>query len=799
LDVAVTDIGSDVLIDEPPTPTVRRSPNDVAHALTALLLALAVWGISRYATAGLAGLEQDFLAQVRRLPPWMESALVASAQIVAIFAPLIASIYLLARRQFRRVARLWLASLVAGEAMALIQHVSNPRTAELDLYRSLQDIGLTSSAPSPAVIAGLAAIVAVESPWCTRRWRRRMRLGLSVLILVRLAAGTALPIDVLQALSIGWLIGALLLIILGAPNRQARAADVIAALRTLGLEAREVSIHRARPFANRNYRVVTRTGERLFVKIIGDDDRDLTLPRRLYRWIRLRDVGGQGPLIARDRLVEREGFAALSAYVGEVPTPRLRNVVHSTEDVTMLVFDDVPGRTLDELAVDEVTDAVLDASFAAVGSMRSCRIAHRDIEHRSVIVGDDGAVSLVDFDRAEVGASDALLSGDVAQMLALTSSVVGAERSARAAIGTLGGPVVAAALPRLQPLALPRDVRSAVAAEGGLEALATAVRAATGAPEVPLAPIERFKPRTILMIALAVLAITALAPQVTGMSQFWPQLRSANWGWALVATALSLLTYLGATLSLRGAVPEPLPFRATFAVQVATSFTGIAAPANIGGIGLNLRFLQRRGIDPAVASAAVGVNAVAAFAVHVSLLVGFSFWVGNQRADPFQLPSLGIVGLVIGAVAVVIAVGLAVPVTRRLAIDKVVPVVQRAATGIAEVARRPVNVLMLFGGALIVTLGYFLALAVSLQAFGGGVAVATIAVVYLASTVLAAAAPTPGGLGAIEAALIGGLSAAGASGERALGAVLVFRLITFWLPILPGWVVFVRLQRRGAI
>lgn len=106
---------------------------------------------------------------------------------------------------------------------------------------------------------------------------------------------------------------------------------------------------------------------------------------------------------------------------------------------------------------------------------------------------------------------------------------------------------------------------------------------------------------------------------------------------------------------------------------------------------------------------------------------------------------------------------------------------------------------MLFGGAMIVTLGNFLALTVSLQAFGGGVAISTIAVVYLASSVVAAAAPTPGGLGAIEAALIGGLTAAGAPSERALGAVLVFRLITFWLPILPGWIVFIRLQRRRII
>ena len=45
--------------------------------------------------------------------------------------------------------------------------------------------------------------------------------------------------------------------------------------------------------------------------------------------------------------------------------------------------------------------------------------------------------------------------------------------------------------------------------------------------------------------------------------------------------------------------------------------------------------------------------------------------------------------------------------------------------------------------------------------------------------------------------MVAGLVAASVDQSTALGAVLLFRLATFWLPIIPGWIAFVLLQRRG--
>ena len=104
-----------------------------------------------------------------------------------------------------------------------------------------------------------------------------------------------------------------------------------------------------------------------------------------------------------------------------------------------------------------------------------------------------------------------------------------------------------------------------------------------------------------------------------------------------------------------------------------------------------------------------------------------------------------------------------------------------------QVARSPPKLTLLFGGSTAVTLAYIAAFAAAVQAFGDGISVAKIGAVYLAGSVIAAAAPTPGGLGPLEAALVAGLTGVGMARGPAVSAVLTYRLATYWLPVLPGW------------
>jgi undecaprenyl-diphosphatase len=110
-----------------------------------------------------------------------------------------------------------------------------------------------------------------------------------------------------------------------------------------------------------------------------------------------------------------------------------------------------------------------------------------------------------------------------------------------------------------------------------------------------------------------------------------------------------------------------------------------------------------------------------------------------------------------------------------------------------------VRLALLFGGSALVTLAYIGGLVASVEAFGATAGIVQIGAVYLGASLVAAAAPTPGGLGAIEALLAAGLTGIGIPSGPAVSAVLLYRLATYWLPVPPGWLSWRLLQRMDYI
>lgn len=211
---------------------------------------------------------------------------------------------------------------------------------------------------------------------------------------------------------------------------------------------------------------------------------------------------------------------------------------------------------------------------------------------------------------------------------------------------------------------------------------------------------------------------------------------------------------------------------------------------------LNVRYLQKQGIDRAVAVSGVGLNTVGGVFGHLTLVGVFLVWAGRDAFGSFRLPDPKwfIVGVAIALGLVVI--GAMIRPVRELAQRTIIPALARAFEGVGQVFRRPEKVLLLIGGSTLITLAYLTTLYFSVEAFGGGLPFATVGAVYLVGAAVAQAAPTPGGLGAVEAALIGGLVAAGLDNTVAVPAVFLYRLFTFWVPILPGWLCFQWLERH---
>ncbi|MEU1016911.1 lysylphosphatidylglycerol synthase domain-containing protein [Streptomyces sp. NPDC005898] len=321
-------------------------------------------------------------------------------------------------------------------------------------------------------------------------------------------------------------------------------------------------------------------------------------------------------------------------------------------------------------------------------------------------------------------------------------------------------------------------------------------------PTAPVEPaqLERIRPRTLISFIAGAIGAYFLLSQLTHV-EFGKLFQEAEWGWVAAAVGFSALSYFAAAMSLLGFVPERVPFLRAVAAQVAGSFVKIVAPAAVGGVALNTRFLQRSGVRSGLAVASVGASQLFGLGSHILLLLIFGYLTGTEKTPSFTPSRTVIAGLL--SVAVLVLVVTAIPFLRKFIVTRVRSLFAGVVPRMLDVLQRPKKLLTGIGGMLLLTLMFVLCLDASVRAFGNeemtSLSLASVAVVFLAGNALGSAAPTPGGVGAVEATLTVGLIAVGVPKEVAAPAVLLYRLLTLWLPVLPGWLFFNHLTRKGLL
>jgi len=232
-------------------------------------------------------------------------------------------------------------------------------------------------------------------------------------------------------------------------------------------------------------------------------------------------------------------------------------------------------------------------------------------------------------------------------------------------------------------------------------------------------------------------------------------------------------------------------------VHAVGSFVSLAAPAGVGSAALNLRLLTRRGVSASLAVATVALVQVSQFVVTILLLLLLSLVSGSNDTTLFA-PGPGTL-IAMGAVVVALAAALLFPGVRRWAVRTSMPTVRQTWPRLVDVLGHPGRVALALLGNVMLTMGYVLAFDASLAAFGQHRGLVEVAVIYLVGNAAGAAIPTPGGIGTIEVTLIGGLTAAGINPGVAASVVVLFRLLTFWLPIPLGWVAMRHMRRTGEL
>jgi glycosyltransferase 2 family protein len=648
-------------------------------------------------------------------------------------------------------------------------------------------------------LAGLVAYATMVVLIGRPHWRNALWTAIVVYAIVHVGAYHTTVLSLLITLLLGRAVGLAVRYGAGSVSQRPPATDIAVALSAGNLEV--TAIRRVRQASSgvrgsRYYAATTVGGDHLDVIVYDRDQEAAGAFYRLYRSVRLQGQVSRNAPLSVEHTVERRALLSYATEDAGVPTPRLRSLVRVGPEAAVLAYDHCPGTTLARRNPG-CTDAELSCVWDTVARLHAHHVTHRGLTADRILFADDDHVVLLDPGDGDVAASDLQVRLDLAQLMAELALYVGPDRAARLALDKSTEGELLAILPLLQPVALARSTRAALRHRRDvLPALRALLLAAVPGGEVAPVRLERIRLRTLLTLVASVAAAYLLAGELNRAS-LASVLRTANWHWVIGALALSAVTYVGAALSLSGFVAARLDFVRTLLAQLAGSFVTLVTPAAVGGAALNIRYLQKRKIPAPVAAASVGVAQVVAFVLHILLIVVFAAIAGTGPGEPLKPPRWAyfvLAGLVVAALAV-----LAVPAGRRLLRARVAPTFNQVLPQLVEVAQRPKKLAQGLGGALLLSLSYILCLAACVAAFGRSVPIASIGVVYLTGSAIGSLLPTPGGLGAVEAALTAGLTATGMPGAVAVSAVLLFRLLTFWLPVPFGWAALSYLERKKAL
>jgi uncharacterized protein (TIRG00374 family) len=315
--------------------------------------------------------------------------------------------------------------------------------------------------------------------------------------------------------------------------------------------------------------------------------------------------------------------------------------------------------------------------------------------------------------------------------------------------------------------------------------------------------------------ALGLISVVALALCFAGVEELWQLLTHANLWWLAGAVLFKLLTPFG-TAAVYQRVLRPLGYRVSLrslwlTAQVAI-FVNVTAP--LGPIAMSAFLLyafRRRGIPEGattLAAALDGLTYELAFLSMVAFGLGYLFNQGELTISQIREVALLALALVLGGVylwglqrdrddltrtLVRVQSWLARKLHRRWSQAGLLSFIDELYRGKALLIEHPsefVRLLLYQIGMLMLDV---LTLDCAIRALGSAPHFSSVVLGYVLATFFASVAPLPGGGGVYEATLVLTLSRLGVPLEAAIGATLIYRVLTFWLPMLLSAATYQRL------
>lgn len=282
------------------------------------------------------------------------------------------------------------------------------------------------------------------------------------------------------------------------------------------------------------------------------------------------------------------------------------------------------------------------------------------------------------------------------------------------------------------------------------------------------------------------LAVWVLAPKTGELINNRQVIFDLDLGWLAMAALAMLLSYLFAALVIKFLSYRRISLRKIFLVQLACGFTNRLLPSGVGGISTNSIFLMKQGYKKAEAVSLALANNVIGFLAFCLTLVLSGALAPSFLIEIFSDTPVIYFWLAGLAFLVFLVVAVFSPRLRKTMASNI----RQAGRVLVDISSNPLRFLLSLLSSSGITVCYILTLYFCLRSGGVILSLSELTLVFAASAVAVSASPTPGGLGGTELAMLVALTRFGVASVPALAVVIAFRLISYWLPILPGYIFF---------
>lgn len=775
-------------------PLTRRTNDIVRVVLAALFLAVVITG-SVITRNEWVALERSISEIVAVLTPTQANLVYLVYGVAIVALPFVILVSLILSRQWKLLGAYAAAAAIAGSALSISGFGLTAPRWHFDLSDRL-DTFASQFVDDPRWIAMLAAVLTVSGPWLPARWRRWWWTLLLAFVPIHLVVSAVVPARSLVGLAAGWFVGALVVLVVGTPGLEVPLDGAVRAMAGRGCVVTGLRVLRP---AGAGPLVLNATCEEqqatAVMELYGPHQRGGGVLLQLWRKVRFRDRETAPLHASMRRLVEHRALMAIA--IGELKIANTSTIAVAALDRGWTLYAHTPPRGI---PISECVDSMpVSRVWESLRELHDCQISHGDLRSSEITVDDD-AVLFGGFDNAEYGATDAQLRSDIAQLLVTTTHLYDAQSAVRAAIDAFGKDTVLSASRRLTMAAVPLRIRSSVTgAKAVISAAREEVKRQARVDEIRAETVTRFTRSQVIQLVLLAALVYVAYPFLSSVPTFITELRTANWWWALLGLAASSLTYLGAAAALWACADGLVTLWGLVVMQVANKFAATTTPAGVGGLALSARYLQKGGVSPMRATTAVALQQSVQVITHLGLLIFFSTAAGVSADLSRFVPNVTLLYLIGGLLLGLVGTFLLVPKLRRWLATAVRPRLEEVVGHLIALAREPRRLAVIMAGCAATTLGNAFALWAAIEAFGGDTSFITVTVVTMVGGTLASAAPTPGGIGAVEAALIGGLAAFGMAASVAVPSVLLYRVLTTWLPVFVGWQVMRWMTRNSKI